>query len=63
MDILLAAAFPAASLIRLVIVLVVIGVVLWLLSTIPIDPRIRVIINVVIVIAVCLWLLSYFSII
>lgn len=50
------------SLISLIIVLVVIGVVLWLVNTyIPMDQKIKTILNVVIVIAVVLWLLTVFG--
>jgi len=49
-------------LIHLVVVLIVIGVLLWLVNTyIPMDPKIKNILNIVIVIAVVLWLLSVFG--
>ena len=49
------------SLINLVLVLIVIGVLLWLANTyIPIDGKIKQIINAVVVIAVVLWLISIF---
>jgi len=49
------------SLITLIIVLVVIGVLMWLVNTyIPMDGKIKQILNVVVVIAVVLWLLSVF---
>ena len=52
------------SLISIIVVLVVIGVLLWLLNTyIPMDGKIKTILNVVVVIAVILWLLSAFGII
>jgi hypothetical protein len=51
-------------LINLVIVLIVVGVLLWLANTyIPMDPKIKQIMNVVVVIAVVLWLLSVFGVI
>ncbi|MBF0551993.1 MAG: hypothetical protein HQK60_15850 [Deltaproteobacteria bacterium] len=51
-------------LINLVIILVVIGVVLWLINNyIPMDWKIKRILNVVVVIGVILWLLSVFGII
>jgi hypothetical protein len=51
------------SLISLVITLIVVGVLLWLMNTyIPLDPKIKQIINIVIVIAVVLWLLSVFGV-
>lgn len=52
------------SLISLVGILIVIGVLLWLINTyIPMDGKIKRILNAVIVIAVILWLLQIFGII
>ncbi len=49
-------------LIHLIIVLVVVGVLLWLVNTyVPMDAKIKQILNIVIVIAVVLWLLSAFG--
>lgn len=49
------------DLISLVIVLIVVGVILWLVNTyIPMDGKIKNILNIVVVIAVVLWLLSAF---
>lgn len=49
-------------LIELVIVLIVVGVLLWLVNNyIPMDRKIKQILNVVVVIAVVLWLLSAFG--
>ena len=48
-------------LIHVVIVLVVVGVILWLVNTyLPMDAKIKSILNIVIVIAVVLWLLRAF---
>jgi hypothetical protein len=50
-------------LITVVIVLIVVGVLLWLVNTyIPMDSKIKSIINVVVVIAVILWLLNVFGV-
>lgn len=50
------------DLISLVVVLVLVGVLLWAANTyIPMDPKIKSIMNVVVVIAVVLWLLSVFG--
>jgi hypothetical protein len=50
------------SLINLVIILVVVGVLLWLVNTyIPMDGKIKSILNAVVVIAVVLWLLQAFG--
>jgi hypothetical protein len=50
-------------LISLVITLVVIGVLLWLINTyIPMDGKIKKILNVVVVICVVIWLLFAFGI-
>ena len=47
----------------LVIVLIVVGVLLWLVNSyIPMDEKIRKILNVVVVIAVVLWLLQVFGV-
>ena len=52
------------SLIAVIVTLIIIGVLLWLVNTyIPMDRKIKSIINVVVVIAVILWLLSVFGII
>ena len=52
------------SLITVVITLIVVGVVLWLINTyVPMDSKIKTILNVVVVIAVILWLLQGFGVI
>lgn len=49
------------SLISLIVVLIVIGAILYCVNTlIPIDPKIKTIINVVVILVVCLWLLQIF---
>jgi hypothetical protein len=51
-------------LIHLIIVLVVIGVLLWLVNNyIPMDWKIKRILNVIVVICVIVWLLSVFGVI
>ncbi len=51
------------SLINLVIVLIVVGVLLWLVNNyIPMDRKIKNILNVAVVIAVVLWLLQVFGV-
>jgi hypothetical protein len=50
-------------LIHVLIVLVVVGVILWLVNTyIPMDAKIKKILNIVVVIVVVLWLLRAFGI-
>jgi hypothetical protein len=50
-------------LINLIVTLIIVGVLLWLVNTyIPMDRKIKSILNVVIVVAVILWLLSAFGI-
>lgn len=50
------------SLVSVVIVLIIVGVLLWLVNTyIPMDGKIKTILNVVVVIAVILWLLQGFG--
>ncbi len=51
------------SLVTLVITLIVIGVLLWLVNTyIPMDSKIKSILNAVVVICVVVWLLFAFGI-
>lgn len=48
-------------LIQVVIVLIVVGVLLWLANTyLPMDPKVKSILNVVVVVAIILWLLALF---
>lgn len=50
-------------LINLVVVLIVVGVLLWLVNTyIPMDGKIKSILNAVVVIVVVIWLLQIFGI-
>jgi hypothetical protein len=49
-------------LINLVVVLIVVGVLLWLVNNyVPMDGKIKRILNVVVVIVVVLWLLQVFG--
>jgi len=49
-------------LIQLVVILIVVGVLLWLINSfIPMDRKIKQILNIVVVIAVVLWLLNVFG--
>jgi hypothetical protein len=51
------------SLVSLLIALVIVGVVLWLINTyIPMDGKIKKILNVVIVVFVIIWLLNEFGV-
>jgi len=51
------------SLIGLIITLVVVGGLLWLLNSyVPMDSKIKTIINVVVVIVVVIWLLQAFGV-
>jgi hypothetical protein len=50
------------DLVQLVLVLIVVGVLLWLVNTyVPMDAKIKSILNAVVVIAVVLWLLNLFG--
>ena len=52
------------SLITIVIVLIVVGVLLWLINTyLPMDRKIKNILNIVVVVFVILWLLQAFGLI
>lgn len=49
-------------LIQLVVILIVVGVLLWLVNNyIPMDGKIKRILNIVVVIVVVLWLLNVFG--
>lgn len=51
------------SLASVIIALIVAGVLLWLVNTyLPMDQKIKSILNVVVVIAVVLWLLNAFDV-
>ena len=51
------------SLITILIVLVVAGLILWLVNTyIPMDVKIKRILNIVVVIVVIIWLLKVFGV-
>jgi hypothetical protein len=51
------------SLISVLITLIIVGVALWLVNSyIPMDEKIKKILNVVVVVLVILWLLSAFGI-
>ncbi len=51
------------DLVTLVITLVVVGVLLWLVNTyIPMDAKIKRILNIVVLVVVVLWLLRVFGV-
>ncbi len=51
------------SLITLVITLIVVGVLLWLVNTyIPMDGKIKKVLNIVVMVVVVLWLLNVFGV-
>ncbi|PZN78747.1 MAG: hypothetical protein DM484_12635 [Candidatus Methylumidiphilus alinenensis] len=51
------------ALVSVVVSLIVVGLLLWLVNSyIPMDGRIKQILNIVVIIAVVLWLLSAFGI-
>jgi hypothetical protein len=50
------------SLVTVIVTLIVVGVILWLINTyIPMDGKIKGILNIVVVIAVIVWLLQSFG--
>jgi len=49
------------SLITIVITLIVVGVVLWLINLIPMQPTIKKIVNTIIVIFIVIWLMKVFG--
>lgn len=50
------------SIIPILVMLVVVGVLLWAVSLIPMDATIHLILRAVVVIAVILWLLQQFGV-
>jgi hypothetical protein len=51
------------SILNVLIVLIVVGVLLWLVNTyIPMDAKIKQILNIVTIIAVVIWLLKAFGV-
>ena len=51
------------SLMTLVITLIVVGVLLWLVNTyIPMDGKIKKVLNIVVMVVVVLWLLNVFGV-
>jgi len=51
------------SLLSIVLTLIVVGILLWLVNSyIPMDGKIKNILNIVVVIAVVLWLLQAFGV-
>ena len=48
-----------AFLIQLIVMLVVVGLLLWVVSQIPMDPTIARIIRVIVIVVVCIWLLYF----
>jgi hypothetical protein len=50
------------TLLSLIVALIVVGVILWAVNSfIPMDPKIKQILNVVVVLAVIFWLLTAFG--
>lgn len=52
--------FPHA-LISLVVALAIVGLILWALSQIPMDPAIARVIRVVVIVVVCIWLIYFIA--
>ena len=51
------------SLVTIVITLIVVGVLLWLINTyIPMDGKIKKVLNIVVMVVVVLWLLNVFGV-
>jgi hypothetical protein len=51
------------SLVTIVVTLIVVGVLLWLVNTyIPMDGKVKKILNIVVVVVVVLWLLNVFGV-
>jgi hypothetical protein len=50
---------PLAALVNVVVALVIVGLVLWAISQIPMDPTIAKVIRVVVIVVVCIYLLYF----
>jgi hypothetical protein len=51
------------SLVSLLVILIIVGVLLWLVNNyIPMDSKIKTILNVIVVIVVIIWLLQAFGV-
>jgi hypothetical protein len=50
--------FPAA-LIQIIVMLIIVGLALWVVSILPIDPAIKQIIRVIVIVVICIWLLYF----
>jgi hypothetical protein len=51
------------SLLTVVLTIVVVGILLWLINRyVPMDPKIKQILNVVVILVLCIWLLKVFGI-
>jgi membrane protein YdbS with pleckstrin-like domain len=51
------------SLVTIVVTLIVVGVLLWLVNTyIPMDGKIKKVLNIVVMVVVVLWLLNVFGV-
>ena len=46
-----------AFLLQIIVVLIIVGLVLWAVGQIPMDPTIARVIRVVVIVFVCIWLL------
>jgi hypothetical protein len=52
------------SLLTLILVIVIVGVLLWALNSfVPMDPKVRSILNIVVVLLLIIWLLQAFGLI
>jgi uncharacterized protein (DUF983 family) len=48
-----------AALIQIIVMLVIVGLALWVVSVLPIDPAIKQIIRVIVIVVICIWLLYF----
>jgi hypothetical protein len=52
---------PLALLINVLVVLLIVGVILWAVSQIPMDPAIAKVIRIVVVVFVMIWLIYFLA--
>lgn len=53
--------FPVPALLSLLVALLIVGVILWAVGQIPMDPTIAKVIRVVVIVVVLIWLIYFLA--
>jgi hypothetical protein len=53
--------FPVSALLSILVALLIVGVILWAVSQIPMDPAIAKVIRVVVIVFVLIWLIYFLA--